>query len=289
MSRFAYVNGRYERLRDAAVHIEDRGYQLADGIYEVTGLYGGRLLDEDRHLDRMDRSLAELRLPPPMSRAALKLVVRKLLRLNGVRDGIVYFQVTRGVAPRVHAFPEPAVPVALTITVRRGKPFDPVGALKGVAVIAVPDLRWKRCDIKAIALLPNVLGKQAAKEAGVFEAWMVDEKGRVTEGTSSNSWIVTAKGEIVTRAAGPEILNGITRQAVAEVAKEQGLKLVLRPFTLAEAKKAREAFLTSTTNFVKPVTVIDGKTVGEGKAGPVARRLLDLYLAHAEAQPEAVA
>lgn len=182
MSRIAYVNGRYVPHREAAVHIEDRGYQFADGVYEVTAVRDGKLIDEDRHLERLARSLRELRIERPMSDAALKLVTRELLRRNGVRDGIVYLQVTRGVARRDHAFPADARP-SIVMTTKRTKGPPAKAVEEGVSVITIPDQRWARCDIKSVSLLPNVLGKQRAKEAGAFEAWQVDRAGHVTEGT----------------------------------------------------------------------------------------------------------
>src|SRR5712692_3675828 len=199
MSRIAYVAGQYLPHRQAAVHIEDRGYQFADGVYEVIAVVGGHLVDEAPHLARLHRSLAELRIAPPMADAALKIVIREVVRRNGVDTGIVYIQVTRGVAPREHAFPKAAKP-SLVVTARRSRPPDPRLGRAGIAVITIPDLRWQRCDIKSIALVPNVLGKQQAREAGAYEAWQVDRDGLVTEGTSTNAWIVTADNAVVTRA-----------------------------------------------------------------------------------------
>jgi D-alanine transaminase len=276
MSRIAYVNGRYLPHREASVHIEDRGFQFADGVYEVVGVSNGNLLDEEPHWDRLDRSLKELSIAWPVSRPALRLIVREVLRRNGVRDGIVYLQVNRGVAPRDHVFPKGVAP-SLVVTARRSKPASGAAQRKGVAVITIPDIRWKRCDIKTIALLPNVLGKQQAAEAGVFEALMVGEDGTVTEGTSTNIWIVTAAGELVTRKTDQSILSGITRNSLAKIAHEAQVKLIERPFTVAEAKAAREAFLTSTTAYVTQVVKIDGSPIGDGTPGPVTRRLQDLY------------
>jgi D-alanine transaminase len=282
MSRIAYVDGQYVPHRQAAVHIEDRGYQFADGVYEVIAVMGGRLVDEALHLARLRRSLAELRIAPPMADTALKIVLREVVRRNGVTNGIVYLQVTRGSAPREHAFPRDAKPV-LVVTSRRAKRPDPGHAREGVAVITVPDIRWQRCDIKSVALVANVLGKQQAREAGAYEAWQVDGAGRVTEGTSTNAWIVTADGAVVTRAADHAILNGVTRLAVLDIIARDGYRLVERPFTVAEAQAAREAFLTSTTADLLPVVTIDGAPVGEGRPGPLARKLRAAYLAHAVA------
>src|SRR5438105_493869 len=228
MSRVAYVGGRYRPHREAAVHIEDRGYQFGDGVYEVIAVTRGRLVDEERHLARLHRSLTELRINPPMSDAALKVVMREVVRRNGVETGIVYLQVTRGVAPRDHAFPKAAKPT-LVVTSRRSRPPDPRLGNDGIAVITIPDIRWQRCDIKSIALVANVLGKQAAREAGAYEAWQVDGNGEVTEGTSTNAWIVTGEGEVVTRAADSAILNGVTRLAIFDIIGREGYRLVERP------------------------------------------------------------
>lgn len=284
MSRIAYVNGRYVPHRAAQVHIEDRGYQFADAVYEVIGIADGRFLDEDPHLDRLDRSLKELRIAWPLQRAALKFVLREVARRNLVRHGLVYFQVSRGVARRDYGFPKGAKP-ALVVTCRHSPPPTPETG-PGVAVISTPDLRWKRVDIKTTGLLGGALGKQKARENGAYEAWQIDEKGFVTEGTSSNAWIVTPGGELVTRPIGSDILAGITRATVARVAGALQLRLVERPFTIAEAQAAREAFMTSATSFVTPIVKIDGKAVGEGKPGDTARRLrAEYFRAVAEAPP----
>lgn len=284
MSRVAYVDGQYVPHRLAAVHIEDRGYQFADGVYEVLAVVGGRLVDEAPHLVRLARSLSELHIAAPLCDAALKIVMREVIGRNRVRDGIVYLQVTRGVAPRDHAFPKSAKPV-LVVTSRRKRPADPRIADDGVAVITTPDIRWQRCDIKSVALLPNVLGKQLAKEAGAYEAWQVDSDGQVTEGTSTNAWIVTPDRTVVTRRADNAILNGITRLAVLDIIRQEGYGFVERPFTVEEAKAASEVFLTSTTVDLLPVVRLDGEPVGKGVPGPLSRRLRDRYLAHAAASP----
>ena len=284
MSRIAYVAGQYLPHRRAAVHIEDRGYQFADGAYEVIAVIGGQLVDEERHLKRLKRSLAELRIAPPMADSSLKMVIREVVRRNGVDTGIVYLQATRGVAPREHAFPKAAKPT-LVVTSRRVRPPDPRLGQEGIAVITIPDIRWQRCDIKSVALVANVLGKQQAKEAGAYEAWQVDRDGQVTEGTSTNAWIVTPDNTVVTRAADTAILNGVTRGAVLDIIERAGYRLVERPFTVAEAKAAREAFLTSTTADLLPVVRIDEAAVGEGKPGPLSRELRAAYFAHAAAAP----
>ena len=285
MSRVAYVNGRYVPYARAAVHIEDRGYQFADGVYEVTAIHGGRFIDEEGHLDRLERSLAELRIAPPMSRRSLKVVMRQILRRNRVVNGLVYLQVTRGVARRDHPFPEGATS-ALVLTARHTPPFD-AAAAEGVAVITLPDIRWKRCDIKSVSLLANVLGKQEARDAGAYEAWLVDDAGYVTEGTSSNAWIVTGDGELLTRHADQAILNGITRRALLNLAAGEGIVFVERAFTVAEAQAASEAFLTSSTSFVKPVASIDGHALGNGQRGPLTGKIATYYAEYLDAQGSA--
>ena len=277
MPRHAYVNGRYLPHAQAAVHIEDRGYQFADGVYEVVPVYKGILVDEGPHLDRLERSLGELRIPMPMSRAALKLVSRELMRRNDLSHGFLYMQITRGVAPRDHKFPERARP-ALVMTTRQTKPHGEKMLSEGLKVITVPDIRWQRCDIKSTSLLPNVLAKQQAAEAGAYEAWQVDAEGRITEGSSTNAWIVTAEGKVVTRDASHAILNGITRLALLELIRKAGYGLEERAFTLDEAKAAREAFLTSSTSFALPVTRIDDTPVGNGHPGILFAKLRAHYM-----------
>ena len=277
MARYAYVNGRYVDHRDASVHIEDRGYQLADGVYEVVGVRDGRMIDEGPHIDRLDRSLRELRIDWPVSRVALSFIMRELMRRNRLRDGLIYMQVTRGVARRDHAFPTTPVKPALVLTTKNAMRGDAEPG-PGVAIKSQPDIRWERCDIKTIALLPNVLAKQAARESGAFEAWLIDDDGCVTEGASTNAWIVTRDGELVTRQTDNGILAGITRQTLKSLCNDLQLKFVERPFSLAEAMKAQEAFITSATSFVTPVVKIDGQAVGDGKVGPTARRLREEYV-----------
>jgi len=282
MARYAYVNGRYVDHREASVHIEDRGYQLADGVYEVVGVRGGKLIDEVPHIDRLDRSLRELRIGWPVSRNTLGFIIRELMRRNRLHDGLVYMQVTRGVARRDHAFPTTPVKPALVLTTKNTKHIV-ADTGPGVAVKSQPDIRWGRCDIKTVALLPNVLAKQAARESGAYEAWLVDGKGCVTEGASTNAWIVTHEGELVTRQTDNGILSGITRSSLKTICNSLQLKLVERPFSLDEAKKAKEAFITSATSFVTPVVKIDGEKVGDGKVGATARRLREEYVRFSEA------
>ena len=283
MSRIAYVNGRYLPQQVATVQVEDRGYQFSDGVYEVCEVRGGRTIDQRRHLARLKRSLDELRIDTPMSEAALATVMRECVRRNRVRDGIIYLQVTRGVARRDHAFPPPGTRPSVVITAHG---LDVVAneriAADGVAVITVPDNRWQRVDIKSISLLPNVLAKQAARERGAKEAWFVDAEGNVTEGSSSNAWIVTKGGKVVTRPADHGILRGITRTVLIEVISAQGLQLEERPFTVEEAYGAREAFLTSASQIVMPVVRIDEHPVGNGAPGSIATALRAEFHRHAE-------
>ncbi len=277
MSRIAYVNGQYVLNDCAFVHINDRGYQFADGIYEVIAITNGKLVDRDDHMTRLCRSLAELRIPEPMSDRAMNIIMDQVIRRNLVRNGMIYLQITRGVTKvRDHAYSKNLKP-SVVITARTLKPVNMDQVHDGVSVISIPDIRWKRCDIKSISLLPNVLGKQMAKESSAYEAWMVDDKGYITEGTTSNAWIVTADGELVTRPTDHAILKGITRVSVMALAKKAGFKILERPFTLEEAKIAKEAFLTSTTSLVKPVTEIDGAIVANGKPGTLTEKLFNLY------------
>jgi D-alanine transaminase len=274
MARIAYVNGRYRPLRDAAVNVEDRGYQFADGVYEVCEVRAGRLIDQRRHLQRLLRSLDELKIRLPMSLAALGMVLRETVTRNRVQDGIVYLQITRGVARRDFAFPAADTPPSIVVTARA---LDPAANEKiagnGIDVMTVPDIRWRRVDIKSVSLLPNVLAKQAAREQGAREAWFVDREGRVTEGSSSNAWIVSHEGKVVTRPADHAILRGITRTVLLDAIGAQELTLEERPFTVEEAYAAREAFLTSASQIVIPVVRIDGKSIGNGAPGRVATAL----------------
>jgi len=283
MSRIAYVNGRYLPHSAAKVAIEDRGYQFADGVYEVCEVRGGCVIDERRHMARLDRSLGELRMARPVSPGALAVIVRETIRRNRVRDGIVYVQVTRGVARRDFSFPTPDTRPSLVVTARSNdiERLEQMAA-EGVTVITVPDIRWRRVDIKSVALLPNVLAKQAAREQGAREAWLVDAKGRVTEGASSNAWIVDRDGKVITHPLDHDILPGVTRSVVIDVIKKQGLAFEERAFTVEEAYAAREAFITSASQIVLPVVSIDGRPVGNGAPGLVATGLRRDYHRYAE-------
>jgi D-alanine transaminase len=284
MGRIAYVNGRFVPHAQAMVHIEDRGYQLADAVYEVWSLFDGRMADAEGHFARLERSLSELRIAMPMSRRALTLVLREAIRRNRVRDGLLYLQVSRGVAPRDHAFPGDDVRPAVVITVKAlDRAAVEARAAKGVSVVTTPENRWGRCDIKTVGLLPNALAKQKAKEAGAAEAWFVDDLGFVTEGASSNAWIVDADGRLRTRDANANILRGITRRTLMDVIAREGLEVDERPFTPAEAAGAREAFITGAGALVLPVVAVDGKAIGNGAPGPLAMRLRRLYIDEARA------
>jgi D-alanine transaminase len=283
MSRIAYVNGRYLPLAHATVNIEDRGYQFSDGVYEVCEVRGGKLVDERRHMARLKFSLSELRIAMPMSPASLSVVLHEVVRRNRVRWGIVYLQISRGVARRDHAFPPAGTAPSIVVTARN---LDLANAERmaanGVAVISVPENRWERVDIKSVSLLPNVLAKQAAREQGAREAWFVDKQGFVTEGSSTNAWIVTRDGKVVTRQANHGILKGITRSVVLDVIAAHGLNLEERAFTLDEAHEAREAFITAASQIVLPVVRIDGLPVGNGAPGLVATALRRDFHRYAE-------
>lgn len=274
MSRIVYVNGLYKRYDEARVHVEDRGFQFADAVYEVIEILGGEMVDATRHLARLERSLSELKIRPPMSTAALLNVIGQVLRRNRVRDGLVYLQVTRGAAPRDFAFPAADVPPTLVVIARpQVRARTASLAQFGIAVKTVPDIRWRRSDIKTVMLLPACLAKDAAKKEGAREAWFVDEEGVVMEGASSNAWIVTEEGELVTRQLDQRILPGVTRATVADVAAAEGIRIAERAFTVTEALKAREAFITSATNTVMPVISIDGHSIGTGRPGALTMRL----------------
>jgi D-alanine transaminase len=284
MGRIAYVNGRFTPHAEAFVHIEDRGYQLADAVYEVWALFGGRLADAEGHFARLERSLGELRIPMPMSRAALTLVLKETVRRNRIREGLLYLQVSRGVARRDHAFPTEPVRPAVVMTVSAvDRVASEARAAKGASVVTTPETRWGRCDIKTVGLLPNALAKQQAREAGAVEAWFVDELGFVTEGASSNAWIVDAEGRLRTRDTNANILRGVTRSTLLGVIAREGMQVDERPFTPADAVAAKEAFITGAGTLVLPIVAVDGKPVGAGTPGPVATKLRRLYIEQAKA------
>lgn len=283
MSRLIYVNGRYLPYAQASVHAEDRGFQFGDGIYEVVEVRDGAMIDATRHLERLERSLGEIAMPMPVSRAALLGVMRECVRRNRVTDGTVYLQVTRGARPRDFLFPGSEVRQTLVCVARpvqRG--LADARAAAGIAVKTVPESRWARCDIKTVMLLPASLAKEAARAEGAKEAWFVDEAGLVTEGASSNAWIVDKAGRLRTRPVDSAILRGVTRTTLIDVLTREGLDVVEQPFSVAEAQAAREAFITAATAIVTPVVAIDGKPVGDGKPGPIATRLRSVFHEHAE-------
>ena len=274
MSRLAYVNGRYVRLAEAAVSIQDRAFQFGDGVYEVCQVRGGALIDETRHLARLEASLAALRIAAPVGPAALRRILREVVARNRVADGLAYIQISRGVARRDHGFPVGAVAPSLVVS---AKSIDPrlgeTNASRGVSVVSLPDERWSQPHIKTLQLLPNVLAKQAAREAGAYEAWLVDSGGFVTEGASTNAWIVAEDGALVTRPADRAILRGVTRSTLLDAAAREGFSVQERPFSLEEAYRAREAFFSSATTIAMPVVAIDGRRIGDGRPGPLTLAL----------------
>ena len=278
MSRIAYVNGRYVRHARASIHVEDRGFQFADGVYEVCAIRDGHLIDEEPHLARLDRSLGELRMRSPMARSSLRLVMREVVRRNGVHNGLVYMQVSRGQARRDHGFPTASVEPTLVIMVRR---LDLASyeamATNGVGIIFLPESRWARCDIKSTGLLANVLAKQLAREAGAFEAWFVDRESLITEGASTNAWIVDAQGVLRTRALGNNILPGITRGEILSLCRQHGVTFSETPFSEGDVLNAREAFVTAATFGALPVTRTGSSKIGDGKPGPVTAKLREIY------------
>ena len=280
MSRIAYVNGRYVPQRAASVNIEDRGYQFADGIYEVVHLYDGRFIDEDLHLDRLQRSLREISLSEPMTRAALRHVLHEVARRNRLREGLLYMQVTRGIARRDHAFPSMAVAPSVVVTIRRIPPYPSDVAAWTASAITWPDQRWARCDIKSTALLPNVLARQAAKEKGALEAILIDADGMVTEGAATSFWIVDGDGVLRTRRLDHAILPGCTRAALLALIGEENVEVSETQFSEQDMRESREAFITSATSFVKPIVRIDDQPVGDGDVGPVTRRLFEAFARH---------
>lgn len=277
MSRIAYVNGQYVHHQSAAVHVEDRGYQFADGVYEVVPVVDGRLIDGVGHLERLARSLGELRIRAPMSDRALGLVMEEVIRRNRVHDGFVYIQVTRGVAVRDHAFPAECEPAVVIYARPKTAAARRKAAAEGVAVITVPDERWARRDIKTVSLLPNCLAKQAAREAGAYEAFMIDDDGMVTEGSSTNAWIVDQEGRLITRPASCDILNGITRLALMKLAESNGLTIEERAFSAEELRHAREVFLTSSSGMALPVVKVDDRVIGNGRPGSVTAGVVDMF------------
>ena len=279
MSRIVYVNGEYLPEEDAKISIFDRGFLMADGVYEVTSVLGGKLIDFDGHAVRLERSLRELEMENPISKEDLLQVHRELVSRNGVEEGMIYLQITRG-APedRDFVFPDPETTPPTVVLFTQNKPGlanNPV-AEKGIKVISIEDIRWGRRDIKTVQLLYPSMGKMMAKKAGADDAWMVQD-GHVTEGTSNNAYIIKGH-QIITRGLSNDILHGITRAAVLRCAQEAQMEVVERPFSIAEAQEADEAFITSASTFVMPVVTIDDRKLGSGQPGPVAARLREIYL-----------
>ncbi|KQW60920.1 MULTISPECIES: D-amino-acid transaminase [unclassified Ensifer] len=283
MPRIAYVNGAYVPHADAAIHIEDRGYQFADGVYEVCEIRHGFIVDLTRHLDRLSRSLSELRIDWPMSRAALIHVIREVLRRNRVRNGLFYMQVTRGTARRDHVFPAKGTVPTIVVTAKRTDAA--VIARKnaeGISAITVPENRWDRVEIKSVGLLPNVLARQRAKEEGAHEAIFVDPDGTVKEGAATNVWIVDRDGVLRTRPADHGILRGITRTTLMDVAAPLGIRIEERAFTVDDMLAAREVFITAATSICFPVVSIDGKPIGNGHPGSIAQNIREAFFGVAE-------
>ncbi|MGH1351707.1 MAG: D-amino-acid transaminase [Methyloligellaceae bacterium] len=286
MARVIFVNGQYQVYDNAVVHVEDRGFQFADGVYEVCEVRNRKLVDETRHIDRLHRSMHELQIRPPMARSALAVVMREVIRRNRVQDGLVYLQVTRGVAKRDFIFPDPAVPSSLICYARKvSRAANDSKANAGVGVITMPDNRWSRPDIKSVSLLPNLLARQAAQEAGCHEAWLVDGNGYITEGAASNAWIVTADDLLQTRSAETGILKGVTRSVVIDLLKREGIGFLEEPFKEEDVIKAKEAFSTSATALVMPVVRINNKKIGTGVVGPITKMLREQFHTQAEMCP----
>lgn len=280
MAGIAYVDGRYRRKSEAAVHIEDRGFQFGDAVYDVWYYINGTLADFSGHMDRLKRSLDELGMAMPMGERALKQILLRVARANRLKEGIVYLQISRGSAPRSHAFPKPGTRPTLVVTAKSAPlAVKEVLARRGVTVITCPDERWGRCDIKSINLLPNVLAKEAARTAGAFETWMVDEEGMITEGTSTTAWIIDNKNRVVTRYLDHRVLPGVTRAGLSQILKDKGVSLEEQSFSPSDVFAAREAFLTSATNHVMPVVSLDGTPIGNGKPGPIVKEFRRAWLA----------
>lgn len=279
MSRVAYVNGCYEHHASATISIEDRGFQFADGVYEVVAIINGCAVDFGPHLDRLERSMAELRFPNPPARSALAINSREIVRRNRVRNGILYIQINRGHAPRNHPFPGSDVGCSVVMTARSGLGPSAEQRNAGVSLTVQKDQRWLRRDIKSVGLLANVLTKQAAKEAKAFEALLVNPDGTITEASAANVWIVNKDGALITRPLGPEILGGITRERIMTIAHEAGLSVKEEVFTLDDVLAAKEVFLTGTTTFVLPVVQIDEAIIANGHPGDSTCNLRDRYVA----------
>lgn len=285
MAKVVYVNGTYRRYGDALVHAEDRGFQFGDAVYEVCEVRDSAIVDETRHMARLERSLTELSIPLPMTSRAWQRVMQETVRRNRVKNGIVYLQVSRGAGPRNFLFKGVETPPTVVCLSRpQSRSAQEAAAAKGIAIKSMPDTRWGRCDIKTVMLLPASLAKESAKTQGAQEAWFVGEDGNVREGGSSNAWIVTNDNELVTPKATNEILRGITRTTLIDLLERDGIKLVERGFSIEEAQSAREAFITSATNLIMPVVEIDGRPVGNGHPGSTSQRLRESFYEVAQAR-----
>jgi len=276
MSRIVYVNGEYLPEEDAKISVFDRGFLFADGVYEVSSVLHGKLIDNTGHMVRLHRSLSELDMDAPETDAEIEAIQNELIARNDVKEGLVYLQVTRGAADREFSYPKGVKPSLVMFTQAKNVLEDPL-AIRGMSVVTTEDIRWGRRDIKTVGLLAPCMAKMIAKQAGADDAWLVEE-GKVTEGSSNNAYIVTSDGTIVTRHLGNEILAGITRKAVLKLAETTDVKIEERAFTPEEASEAVEAFITSATTFVMPVVKIDGNPVGDGKPGPITQQLRELYI-----------
>lgn len=277
MSRIVYVNGEYVNEHDANISIFDRGFIFSDGVYEVTSVLHGRLLENKQHLQRLNRSMTELQMRAPINDSDIEIVQHELIKRNQLQEGLVYVQVTRGAADREFVWPDDIQPTLVMFTQEKTLINSPI-AKRGISVITTPDIRWQRRDIKSIGLLAPCLAKVQARDAGADDAWLLDEDGCITEGSSNNAYILTQDNVIVTRHLSHAILHGITRKAVLSLAKVANLKVEERPFTVSEARNAREAFITSASTFVWPVVSIDGQNIGQGTPGPVAKELRRIYI-----------
>jgi len=282
MSRIVYVNGEFVPEEDAKVSVFDRGFMFADGVYEVSSVIRGKLIDNEGHMVRLQRSMNELDMPAPATNEEIEAIQKQLIEKNDLDEGLIYLQVTRGPADRDFAYPKEPKPSLVLFTQKKNVINNPI-AETGISVITVEDIRWARRDIKTVGLLAPCMAKMQAKAAGADDAWLVED-GSVTEGSSNNAYIVTKDGTIVTRYVGNQILNGITRRAILALAKEHDYNIEERLFSVEECYEAAEAFVTSATMFVQGVVQIDGKQIGDGKPGPVAKKLREYYVEMALAE-----
>ena len=284
MTRIVYVDGQFVPENEARVSVFDRGFLFGDGVYEVSAVLGGGLVDNAGHLARLERSLGELGIVSPATPDEIARAQKELVARNDLDEGIVYLQITRGPADRDFAYPAEPQPTLVMFTQKKALVDSPLAA-RGITVITVPELRWRRRDVKTVGLLAASMAKQAALDAGADDAWMVED-GFVTEGSSNNAYIVTRSGVVVTRHLGNEILHGITRATVLRLARERQITIEERPFTVEEAKSAAEAFITSASSFISPGVGIDGETIGDGRPGPITGRLRDIYIESARASAD---